>query len=225
MHHASNEKYLNKNYGDLFVFWDKLFGTFQQEEEKPVYGLTHPLKSQSFIWQHFHYYLEMFAALKSESTLYRKWKIVFGPPELLDQDIRPRLEKKILPTSNRAALTKRFRVYLIGQLILSVLVLVVVTYFFPLLNWIEKSTGLVIILITLINCCALLEKRKWIFHLEYIRLTVLVAYLSYWLNSPLFFLPALAMILLFVSTESVRKWYFEFVYSNSEQYQDSNVSH
>lgn len=28
VHHASNEKYLNKNYGDLFVFWDKLFGTF-----------------------------------------------------------------------------------------------------------------------------------------------------------------------------------------------------
>lgn len=42
VHHASNEKYINKNYGDLFVFWDKVFGTFQKEEEeiKPVYGLA-----------------------------------------------------------------------------------------------------------------------------------------------------------------------------------------
>src|SRR6478735_4757020 len=59
VHHSSNEKYLNKNYGDLFVFWDKLFGTFQREEEKPVYGLTHPLKSYSFLWQHFHYFMEL----------------------------------------------------------------------------------------------------------------------------------------------------------------------
>src|SRR6478609_4559998 len=63
VHHASNEKYLNKNYGDLFIFWDKMFGTFQREEEKPVYGLTHPLKSHSFLWQHFHYFLELHYAV------------------------------------------------------------------------------------------------------------------------------------------------------------------
>jgi alkylglycerol monooxygenase len=33
VHHASNEKYLDKNYGDMFIIWDKLFGTFAQEEE------------------------------------------------------------------------------------------------------------------------------------------------------------------------------------------------
>ena len=54
VHHASDEKYLDKNYGDVFVFWDKLFGTFQKEEEKPRYGLTHPINSYSFLWQHFH---------------------------------------------------------------------------------------------------------------------------------------------------------------------------
>lgn len=37
VHHASNEKYLDKNYGDVFIIWDKLFGTFQKEEEEPVY--------------------------------------------------------------------------------------------------------------------------------------------------------------------------------------------
>ncbi|RZJ64027.1 MAG: sterol desaturase family protein, partial [Flavobacterium sp.] len=42
VHHASDEKYLDKNYGDVFVFWDKIFGTFQREEEAPKYGLTHP---------------------------------------------------------------------------------------------------------------------------------------------------------------------------------------
>jgi alkylglycerol monooxygenase len=42
VHHSCNEKYLDKNYGDVFIIWDKLFGTFQKEDEEPVYGLTHP---------------------------------------------------------------------------------------------------------------------------------------------------------------------------------------
>ena len=78
VHHASNEKYLDKNYGDIFVFWDKLFGTFQPEEEKPRYGLTHPLKSKSFLWQHFHYYLELLEACRRSGSLWKSLKIIFG---------------------------------------------------------------------------------------------------------------------------------------------------
>jgi sterol desaturase/sphingolipid hydroxylase (fatty acid hydroxylase superfamily) len=40
VHHASNPQYLDKNYGDVLIIWDKLFGTFAVEQEKPVYGLT-----------------------------------------------------------------------------------------------------------------------------------------------------------------------------------------
>ena len=36
VHHASNEQYLDKNYSDMFIFWDKLFGTFAEEIEEPV---------------------------------------------------------------------------------------------------------------------------------------------------------------------------------------------
>lgn len=43
VHHGSNDKYLDKNYGGIFIIWDKLFNTFQQEEEKVVYGLTKPI--------------------------------------------------------------------------------------------------------------------------------------------------------------------------------------
>ena len=35
VHHARNPKYLDKNYGHIFIFWDKLFGTFMEEEEEP----------------------------------------------------------------------------------------------------------------------------------------------------------------------------------------------
>jgi sterol desaturase/sphingolipid hydroxylase (fatty acid hydroxylase superfamily) len=54
VHHACNDEYLDKNYGDVLIIWDKLFGTFVEEKAPPVYGLTKQLGSQSFLWQHFH---------------------------------------------------------------------------------------------------------------------------------------------------------------------------
>jgi hypothetical protein len=40
VHHGSNLKYLDKNHGGILIIWDRLFGTFQPEEERPTYGLT-----------------------------------------------------------------------------------------------------------------------------------------------------------------------------------------
>lgn len=40
VHHGSNRKYLGKNYGGILILWDKLFGTFQREEDTVTYGLT-----------------------------------------------------------------------------------------------------------------------------------------------------------------------------------------
>lgn len=47
VHHAINKEYLDKNFSQIFIFWDKLFGTFQEElkEVKPVYGITRPVRT------------------------------------------------------------------------------------------------------------------------------------------------------------------------------------
>ncbi|MEZ4985184.1 MAG: sterol desaturase family protein [Saprospiraceae bacterium] len=47
VHHAINPEYLDKNYGQIFIFWDKWFGTFQEERSDvpPVYGITRPVST------------------------------------------------------------------------------------------------------------------------------------------------------------------------------------
>jgi alkylglycerol monooxygenase len=47
VHHAINKEYIDKNYSQIFIFWDKLFGTFQQElpDVPPVYGITRPVRT------------------------------------------------------------------------------------------------------------------------------------------------------------------------------------
>ncbi len=56
VHHAINPRYLDKNYAATLCVWDRLFGTFEEEREQPVYGLVKPLGSFNPIWaqvQHF----------------------------------------------------------------------------------------------------------------------------------------------------------------------------
>ena len=47
VHHAINDEYLDKNYSQIFIFWDKLFGTFQEElpDKPPVYGVKKPVNT------------------------------------------------------------------------------------------------------------------------------------------------------------------------------------
>ncbi len=43
VHHASSpSKYIDKNYGEIFSFWDRLFGTYQEEQEPVIYGTVEP---------------------------------------------------------------------------------------------------------------------------------------------------------------------------------------
>lgn len=195
VHHASDEKYLDKNYGDMFTFWDRMFGTFQEEEEKPKYGLTHPLKSYSFLWQHFHYYFEIYELWKRSKGFKARWNAVFGSPATMDQDIRPMLEKKFLQDKTDRSHRLKFRNYLYIQLAISAIVLTGFTYYFGNLRFYDKVFGLSFIMITLINCGALLEQRKWIYYLEYSRLFILTTYLLYIENLTEYFLiPVIIMI-------------------------------
>ena len=82
VHHGSNARYLDKNMGMLLVFWDKLFGTFQAEDENdPVkYGLTENIKSYHPVKMVFHEWKNIFIDLKKESSFKNKIMYIFGPP-------------------------------------------------------------------------------------------------------------------------------------------------
>lgn len=45
VHHGSDDKYIDKNYGGILIIWDKLFGSFKAEEETPTYGITTPINT------------------------------------------------------------------------------------------------------------------------------------------------------------------------------------
>ncbi|MCT4698185.1 sterol desaturase family protein [Tenacibaculum haliotis] len=88
VHHASNTKYLDKNMGMVLIIWDRMFGTFQAEEdevtyEKLRYGLTSPLEDKGPINIIFHEWKEIFKDFfnrKKHLPLGTRLKYVFMPP-------------------------------------------------------------------------------------------------------------------------------------------------
>ena len=83
VHHGSNPRYLDKNMGMLLIIWDKLFGTFQAEEEfDPVkFGLTTNIRTNNPVKLVFHEWQEIFRDLAHKKCSFRqKLMYVFGPP-------------------------------------------------------------------------------------------------------------------------------------------------
>jgi sterol desaturase/sphingolipid hydroxylase (fatty acid hydroxylase superfamily) len=85
VHHASNTKYLDKNMGMVFIIWDKLFGTFQDEIESEHYepikfGLTKEIENNNPVNVVFHEWREIISDLKKPLPLKIKLKYLYMPP-------------------------------------------------------------------------------------------------------------------------------------------------
>jgi len=87
VHHGVNPKYQDKNYAGVFIVFDKWFGSFQVEQEEPVYGITKPLKSWNPLWANVHVFVQIARDAWRAERWADKLRIVFGrpgwkPPEL-----------------------------------------------------------------------------------------------------------------------------------------------
>lgn len=83
VHHASNPRYLDKNMGMIFIIWDKLFGTYEHEDDnydKVRFGLTKNLDTYNPIVVIFKEWSEIIKDVKTAPGIKNKLMYVFGPP-------------------------------------------------------------------------------------------------------------------------------------------------
>ena len=89
VHHAVNDRYLDRNYGGILIVWDRLFGTFEEErdDEPCVYGTRAPLRSFNPVWAN----LQVYAALAHDAWRAASWwdklRIWFMPPGWRPADV------------------------------------------------------------------------------------------------------------------------------------------
>jgi sterol desaturase/sphingolipid hydroxylase (fatty acid hydroxylase superfamily) len=81
VHHGINPKYIDRNHAGILIIWDKLLGTFQVEEEEPVYGTVKPLASFNPVWANFAELERLWDISRRTKRLRDKIWIWFAPPE------------------------------------------------------------------------------------------------------------------------------------------------
>ena len=78
-HHAQNALYMDRNYGGVFIIWDRLFGTFQEEDdnEPVVFGVTTPLASWNPLWANLQFYAQLWSDARRTESKWDKLRIWF----------------------------------------------------------------------------------------------------------------------------------------------------
>jgi len=177
VHHGRDPKYIDKNHAGVFIIWDRMFGTFQKEEERPTYGITKPINSWNPVWVNLNHYHEMYHTAKAIPSWKDKLKFMFYKPGWLPENMggyqaAPEVDKSSYSKYN-ALPPKPLNLYVLVQYIL---VLGATAFFlFQQANFTIIEKGLVVfaIVLTITNCGALFEMKNWVWILEKVRIVTI----------------------------------------------------
>jgi alkylglycerol monooxygenase len=174
VHHGRNPKYIDKNHAGSLIIWDKMFGTFQAEEERPTYGITKPINSWNPIWANFSHYAEMAKEIKTIPVWSDRVKYLFKKPGWLPDYMggaRP------IPEVNKSTYNKYDTSYpeqLSYYVLFQYVICLGVTAFFLFqqaqFTLVEKVIATTLISIWVVNCGVLFESKKWVHYAEWTRI-------------------------------------------------------
>ncbi len=188
VHHAINPKYIDKNHGGIFIIWDRIFGTFQKEDEEPVYGTVKPLQSFNPVWANYHYYWEIFKMAYNAEGFSNKLKVFIKPPGWYPSskarvegfvpipDVSPQTFQKYNPE-----ISKEKKIYIVTWFILVLILSFAYLLFHVKLDLSTKVIVSLWIALSLLSLNALLESKKWAKGIDVVRLisTPLVGFIVY----------------------------------------------
>jgi len=183
VHHGRNPKYIDKNHAGSLIIWDKMFGTFQAEEEKPTYGITKPLNSWNAAYANVSHYVEMTKDLKQIPYWTDRIKYLFKKPGWLPEYLGG---YRAAPPVDKATYRKydtpaplMLTLYVLFQYTLCL----IGTALF-LLG--EKAIVSLLISLVVVNSGVLFEQRTWAKYSEWIRiityplLLAILVYFNQW---------------------------------------------
>ena len=166
VHHGKNEKYIDKNYGGIFIIWDRIFGTFEKEVEDVQYGITKPMKSHNPIAAWFHYFVDLYHASKLEKGLKNKIRIFLAGPETLGKYYDQ--HKREAPKDIRA--NKNIKVYLLTQFAIISAVFAAVYYYTDTMPMPVQYIAISFLVFSTLSLGFVLDRQPISFALEMFRI-------------------------------------------------------
>ena len=82
VHHATNPRYLDRNYAGVFIIWDRMFGTYtpERDDDRPRYGIVHNLGSFNILWAALHEWAAIVRDVWNAPDWHARWGYVAHPP-------------------------------------------------------------------------------------------------------------------------------------------------
>lgn len=168
VHHGTNPIYINKNYGNTFILWDKLFGTFQEEQELVLYGITKPFTSTNPIGANIYFWKEIIRAAKSQKGFWNKMKVFFQKPDSIPDNKKDRSEI----TSEKRAFTVRIQWYIMVQYLLIFAGTIFFLFKQDTISYLLKMISVLFIIWSIYAISALMQGKKNPFLWEFLRMLV-----------------------------------------------------
>ena len=175
VHHGRDDHYLDKNYGGIFIIWDRLFGTFQVEENAPDFGISKPIGSVDPVWGNLVFWVRLIDATRRAPDFRTRLAVWFQGPGDLDRLVPPALTTTEETRHSRPTDCRRTAQYVLAHALLALPALPALIYFGA--EWgVLVQLGLALFLVVSTTALvALLERRSWARRLEWARLLAVVA--------------------------------------------------
>jgi len=174
VHHGSNPKYIDKNHGGTLIIWDILFGTFQKEEEEVYYGITKPLASWNPLWANFHYWVELWGTAKKSTQINDKISVFLKPPGWYPKSLGGFQPAPEIDIENYRKYDDRspnyVNMYIFFQFLTALGGGSALLFWGHMLTSVQLIASVTYILLILVSCGALFEKKKWLRVFEFGRL-------------------------------------------------------
>ncbi len=174
VHHGQNPKYIDRNHAGTLIVWDKLFGTFQAEEEEVVYGVTEPLQSFDPLFANVHSWLITLRKARAFDRFADKVKIWFMRPGWMPPEHT--VDKIWSPAPKYdPRLTRGVAYYVLAQFSLSVVATVAYLFYAHAAPFAVSAALAIAIVLTLVTLGGLLEQKGWARSLEMVRIPAVLA--------------------------------------------------
>ncbi|MEZ5305924.1 MAG: sterol desaturase family protein [Pyrinomonadaceae bacterium] len=188
VHHGVNFKYLDKNFSEFLIIWDRIFGTFQEEQEEVVYGIYDHPKSWNPISINFHFYKILWNLAREAPYFWDKIRIWFMPAGWRPRGLEAAEKIEITVENQERFETRIFvggRAYLVIHLFTAVaLMLGVISNLYgwtPATKWV----GAALLWWQIINWSGILESKPWLRSSEVIRLIAMSVFTALFLGGTL----------------------------------------
>ena len=179
VHHGRDPKYIDKNYAGVFIIWDRMFGTFKEEEETPTYGITKPVNSWNPVYVNFAHYIDLYQYVKQSRSWDDTKKMLFKHPgwlpEYLGGEQKPQSPEKSPFHKYNADLSFMWaKVYLFAQFIIAMMLTAYFLFNLSDFDLTTKLTFVIWIVLSTYMFGLLFETRKtWVTLLEVARIAAL----------------------------------------------------